>query len=145
MRLVDYQRGSGSDLQLSFDTSFKHISIRKCEYKSINPKEKICPLDVDTVELSFSKQKNRVYIHVDTDSTLVMLFITAVDRKDTQFAFILPNLSTVSNANVQEPLAGLAMLLKQQITHEPEQQMTHEIDCKLKNENVFARVIRKKS
>ena len=154
MKIEEY-KFINSGLYIKFDTYFKHIKLQKLEDNN-GSDEKLVELEYDSIELTFSKQKDSITLHTSENCGMVIIIIWELDKEHINYkSYMFVNkddkIKSKDNEmdrciNKEELLGcGLEYLFKSKVNIDTGSTINKnpQIKCEIKNENIFAEIKRR--
>jgi hypothetical protein len=135
-------------LTLSFDVSFRQITYVKMES---DEDTNCCHFECEQMEIKYSKKKNTLSLFIDNSTNKIIIFFTKIDTRDTLFSYFI-DIPQYRKSNAQETNTNADLIERGfkklmsgdiKITQNNNDDKIKTIVCPIKNQNIFAKVIRK--
>jgi hypothetical protein len=136
-------------LIISFDVAFRQITYIKMESEDTF---NYCDLECEQMEIKYSKKKNTLNLFIDDVTTKCVIFFTKFDTRDTCFSYFIDvskykkqnaNNSRRESSNMDLMERGFKKLMNGDIKLIQDTNNNDTIVCPIKNQNIFAKVVRK--
>jgi hypothetical protein len=124
---------------LKFDSNVSQIKITKLEQNTTNTECNMQDLDMDCMEVKFSKAKEEICISCSMNTQRVVMVIHECNNEDINKAYLIENTTNININGLNEAM----MNLFKGKNDEKQTTSKRQIDCGIKNENIYANICKK--